>query len=76
MEARFLRMILARSPQERLAMAFGMFSTAKALVQAGLLREHGHLSDVELRQLTFERLYGLDYDEATRRKVLRHFAAP
>ena len=37
-EAKFREMILARSPSERLAMACGMFATAKELVARLLLR--------------------------------------
>jgi len=39
-EERFLKLMLARSPAERLAMACRMFSTAKALVRAGIKEEH------------------------------------
>jgi len=75
-EARFRQMMLARAPEQRLAMAARMFATAKALILAGLLHEHGQLSPGEIRRLTFERLYGLDFSEATKQRILRHLNPP
>ena len=69
-EAKFREMVLARSPAERLAMACGMFTTAKALIRAGLLQECGDLDRAELRRRIFFRLYGDDFDEVDKEKIL------
>jgi len=72
-EARFRRMILARSPAERLAMACRMFGTAKALVRAGILQTaSGDPGPKELRERMFLRLYGRDFDASQRQKVHDH----
>lgn len=69
-EAKFHAMILARSPAERLSMACKMFTTAKALIAAGLLQEYGELDQNELRRRIFLRLYADDFDEVDREKIL------
>lgn len=74
-DARFRQMMLARSPGERLAMACRMFATARTLVRSALLREHGPLDRLQLRRLTFERLYGRDFTDTEREKILRHLTA-
>ena len=69
-EERFRKMIMARSPQERLAMACRMFATAKALVRAGIEKEHGLLRPDKLREHVFLRLYGRDLGEAEKTTIL------
>jgi len=68
-EERFRKMIMARSPQERLAMACRMFGTAKALVRAGIEKEHGLLRLDKLREHVFLRLYGQDLGKAERTTI-------
>jgi len=74
-EERFLKLMLARSPAERLAMACRMFSTAKALVRAGILEEHGLIDPYELREHMFLRLYGQDFGETEKAKILNSWKA-
>lgn len=69
-EERFLKLMLARSPGERLAMACRMFSTAKALVRAGILEEHGLKGPSQVREYMFLRLYGQDFGETEKAKIL------
>ena len=73
-EAKFREMILARSPSECLAMACGMFATAKELVRAGILQESGDLDPTELRRRIFLRLYGDDFEAAEKDKIIRLLA--
>ena len=68
-EARYLRQLMSLTPEERLAMACRMFATGKALVRAAILDE-GSVSPEELRGLLFLRLYGEDFSEADRAKIL------
>ena len=69
-EARFRRMIMYQTPGRRVAMACRMFSTGVSLVRAGL---HGQSQDDELnlRQRTFLRLYGIDFSPSERDKILK-----
>lgn len=69
-EERFRKLMLARSPAERLAMACGMFATAKTLVRAGILEEHGLIDPYELREHVFLRFYGQDLGKAEKAKIL------
>jgi len=47
-----------------------MFSTAKALVRAGILEEHGLIDPDKLREHVFLRLYGQDFGETEKAKIL------
>lgn len=69
-EERFRKIIMARSPQDRLAMACRMFATAKSLVRAGIEKEHGLLRPDKLREHVFLRLYGQDLGKAERTTIL------
>jgi len=51
-------------------MACRMFSTAKALVRAGIKEEHGLIDPYELREHVFLRLYGQDFGETEKAKIL------
>jgi len=68
-EARYRRMILARSPADRLRMACRMFTTAKTLAKAGLEAEHGLLERGALRRQIFLRFYGADFPPAARDRI-------
>lgn len=68
-EQLFTRKLLNLAPEERLAMACRMFSAAKALIHAGI-SSGGAMSTAEVRALVFLRLYGQDFDQAERAKVL------
>jgi len=73
-EAEFRELIMARSPSERLAMACRMFETAKSLVLAGILREHGPLPPQALRRHLFMRLYGEDFDHDERERIAQYLS--
>lgn len=47
-----------RTPGERLAMAFSLFNTAKALAAAGIRADSPGISESELRLRVFDRFYG------------------
>ena len=47
-----------RTPGERLAMAFSMFDTAKALAAAGIRAGSPGISESDLRLRVFDRFYG------------------
>jgi hypothetical protein len=71
-EARYREMLLSLSPIERLVMACRMFSTAKALVQAGILNENPELDEKALRGKIFQRFYGGDFSASESERILRH----
>ena len=73
-ERLFTRKLLDLTADERLAMACRMFSAAKALVHAGISAD-GARSAAEVRALVFLRLYGQDFDQVKRAKVLSRLGA-
>ncbi len=68
-ETQFRKLLMDRSPTQRLAMASRMFATARSLVCAGLLREHGSLDPNDLREHLFLRFYGRDFGETEMAKI-------
>ncbi len=69
-DALFRTMVLAVSPAERVAMACRMFETAKALIRAGIEDEYGPLPPDRLREYMFLRLYGQDFGEEEKAKII------
>ena len=54
-------MVLALTPLERLKMAGRMYASGKKLALSGILKEEGMLSQTELQERLFLRLYGTDF---------------
>jgi len=64
----YRRMLLRRSPEERLGMACRMFSSARVLARAGLTATSG----AQMRRQMFLRLYAADLpDERLREQAVR-----
>ena len=64
----YRRMLLRRSPEERLYMACRMFSTARALARAGMPTASG----AQMRRQMFLRLYSEDLpDDRLREQAVR-----
>lgn len=69
-ESRYRAMLMQRTGEERLIMGCAMRDTARAFVEASL-REHDPNATVEsIRKGLFLRLYGHEFDEPTRGKIL------
>jgi hypothetical protein len=75
-EARYRRMLLARSGEDRLRMGFSMYATARALVVASILASELDASPERIRQAIFLRFYGRDFDEATRDRIVVSLTRP
>jgi len=73
-EERFRMLLLQVAPEERLAMSCRMFATAKALIRAAI-EDQGPISREELRSRVFLRLYGLDYSDRERARIIAHLMA-
>jgi len=74
-ETRFRELMLAQPPARRLAMASRMFGTARALVRAGIMQVYGDQGPAEMRKYMFLRLYGHDFGESERAKILDYLTA-
>jgi hypothetical protein len=65
-EARYQRMLLALSPEQRVRMACQMLASAKVLIRAGAAGTQGEA----LRREIFLRLYGDDFTGAQREAAI------
>lgn len=57
-EARVIKMMAERTPDERLRMASSMFDTARELIRASILNENPSLNEAQIRARMFVRMYG------------------
>ena len=73
-DARYRRMLLARSGEDRLRMGFSMYATARALVVASILAKEPGASPERIREAIFLRFYGRDFDQATRERIVATLA--
>jgi hypothetical protein len=69
-EKRQASMIAVLSPAERLRMASSMFDTGRALLRIGLKRQNESISEAQLREQIFSRLYGEDFSGTEIKRIL------
>ena len=65
MEAMHRRMIMARSGEERIEMCLSMLGMAKEIIKSTIKNKN------HWREELFLRLYGNDFDEKTKTKILQ-----
>jgi hypothetical protein len=70
MEKRYHDMLMERSGRERLEMGCSMYAAAKTIVRSSLLNENPGLTEGELKEKIFLRIYGLDFSESQKRKII------
>ena len=70
MDARYRTMLMKRSGEERLAMGCAMRETARALVEASLLKHNPEATPEAIRKGLFLRFYGHEFDADSRDKIL------
>lgn len=68
---RYNKMLLSKSPTDRLRMASRMFDTAKKLAVSGILGERQHLDTARLRGELFVRMYGNDFSATDRERIMK-----
>ena len=61
-------LLLKRTPEERLKMGCSMFDLACSIIKSSFPKD---LSDSEIKQRLFLRLYSSDLEERVKRQVLR-----
>ena len=66
----FDRLMMERSPEERLRMGCSMFDTAKEIVKSSILAEFPDISEKELRVKIFLRFYASDFDAGRIAKIV------
>jgi hypothetical protein len=70
-ERRYNKMLLSKSPLDRLRMASRMYDTAKKLAVSGILKERQHLDTARLRGELFIRIYGNDFSAINRERIIK-----
>ncbi len=74
-EQRYREMLLYRSPSERLRMVSRMFDSGRRLLIAGLRERQEEIVASRLRELLFLRLYGDDFVDADRKRIINHLSS-
>ena len=67
---KYRALLLQRSGTERLNMGSSMFATARTLLLASLRERDPDASPADIRRTLFLRLYGADFDQQTRERIL------
>lgn len=70
MAARLDALLAQRSGSDRVRMACEMFDLARALAVAGIRNDEPDISLRDLRARLFERLYGRDFSEEERARII------
>ena len=70
MALRFHQLIMTKSPEERLLMSFSIFDAAKKIINNSILNQRLKLSPEQLKIELFLRFYGIDFDEAEKKKIM------
>jgi hypothetical protein len=69
-EQLYNKMLLSKSPLERLRMTSRMYDSAKKLATSGLLKERQHLDPARLPGELFLRIYGNDFSIADKKRIM------
>lgn len=69
-DARYRTMLMQRSGEERLAIGCAMRETARALVEASILKQNPEATPEAIRKGLFLRFYGHEFDADSRNKIL------
>lgn len=68
------RLMMERSPQERLRMGCSMFDTAKQMVRDSIMSDNDQLLPDEIKKEIFLRFYGQELTGERGNKILRNWA--
>jgi len=74
MTAYYDRLMMERSPQERLRMGCAMFDTAKQMVRDSIMSDNNQLLPDEIKREIFLRFYGQELTVDRRNKILKNLA--
>lgn len=68
-EKKWRKLMMEKSPQERLVMAMSMMATAKILMRAGILAAHPNLPERLIKKEMLHRLYKNDFPESVLEEI-------
>ena len=67
---RYRDMLMRKSGEQRLRMAWSMFNTARQIVRSSILGSRPDITDAEMRREMFLRFYGHEFSPTDREKVM------
>jgi len=73
-ERLYNKMLLSKTPQERLKMASRMFDSGRKLVISGILRGVQNLDSSQLRTQLFLRIYKNDFTPAKIKRIINRIS--
>jgi len=71
-EAHLRSLYASLTPGERLRKACSMFDTGVTLIKAGILHEQPEISDAQLREAIFRRLYSDCFSEEELQRIIAY----
>lgn len=67
----YQKMLMSKSPSERVKMACRMFDSARKIMIAAIIRDRPDITATQLRVEFFLRMYGDDFTAAEREKIVK-----
>jgi len=71
--SKFIQLIMAKSPEERLLMGCSMFDMVKQIIKGSIINKGPKITHWRMRAEIFIRFYSVDFDEAAKSKILGSF---
>ena len=68
-----VEIMLQKTPQERVSMAFDMFRFAKSLVEQRIDNENPDTNALEKKIMVFNEIYKKDFDKVELQRINEHF---
>lgn len=70
MSERYRKMLLSRSPEERLRMGFSMYDAAREIVKSALRDKFPGMAPGDLKREIFLRFYGFEFGAGEKEKII------
>ena len=75
-EEKWTRLLMEKTPEQRVKMGCSMYDTAKRIVISSILEETPQISSFELRRELFLRFYGNDFNSDQQKKIISWLGKP
>lgn len=71
--SQFYKLIMKKTPSERVIMGCSMFNASRQIVKSAILSQSPKLSEKEIKKELFLRFYGMEFNAAQKSKITKAF---
>lgn len=69
--SQFYKLIMKKSPNERVVMGCSMFNTSRQIVKSAILQKYPKIVEKDLKKELFLRFYGMEFSSAQKSKITK-----